>query len=140
MVQKHILLLFIILSCALSSHVFSQREIPLGDEITEDIFEENDEADKDKDDDEIQEVEIYSVFNDFRIPTRENINTSDLRYHGWVTDQGMYTFRCRKGKRIRLTLWYLDKGPEKFLDSEFINITEAIDDCQKDDIEYKKTK
>lgn len=83
-------------------------------------------------------IEIYSIFNDFRIPTRENINTSDLKYDGWVSDPGMYTFRCKEGKRVRLTFWYLDKGPKEVLDSEFINVTTAIGKCQKKDIEYKK--
>lgn len=130
MIKEHFFILFFIL-CFISIDVYSQREVPLEDEVkeTEKTYEKID----------IQkEIEVYSIFNDFRIPIRENINTSDLRYNGWVTDPGMYTFRCRKGKRIRLTFWYLDKGPKEVLDSEFINITPAIDKCQKGDIEYKK--
>ena len=131
MIKKHFFILFCIISCFFSVDVYSQRQVPLEEEEkeTEKTYEEIETQ---------KEVEVYSIFNDFRIPVRENINTSDLRYNGWVTDPGMYTFRCRKGKRIRLTFWYLDRGPKEVLDSEFINITPAIDECQKDDIEYKK--
>ncbi len=80
--------------------------------------------------------EPKSLFTDFRITMRENINESDLRYNGWKTDAGMYTFRCRKRKRIRLTLWYLDKGPEKQIGSTFVNITPAVGKCQKKDLKY----
>lgn len=132
MIQRHFYILFFIVNCFLSISVYSQREIPLEEE-KEEVIDENLEEDITE-----QKIEVYSVFNDFRIPTRENINASDLRYNGWVTDQGMYTFRCRNGERIRLTLWYLDRGKKEVLDSEFINITPAIDDCQRDDIEYKK--
>jgi hypothetical protein len=131
MIRDRFYILFFILCCFISIDVFSQREVPLEEEVeeTEKIY---DEIDVQK------EVEVYSIFNDFRIPVRENINTSDLRYNGWVTDPGMYTFRCRDGKRVRLTFWYLDRGAKEVLDSEFINITPAIDECQKEDIEFKK--
>ena len=135
MIKERFFILFYILCGFVSIDAFSQREVPLEEEVKEtdkDIEKKYQEIDAQK------EVEVYSIFNDFRIPVRENINTSDLRYNGWVTDQGMYTFRCRKGKRIRLTFWYLDRGPKEVLDSEFINITPAIDECQKGDIEYKK--
>ncbi|MGY5354250.1 hypothetical protein [Wenyingzhuangia sp. IMCC45467] len=130
MIKKRFLILLYITCCFVSTTAFSQREVPLEEEtennenLEQEVIEEN--------------VEVYSIFNDFRIPVRENINTSDLRYNGWVTDQGMYTFRCRNGKRIRLTFWYLDRGAKEVLDSEFINITPAIDKCQKGDIEYRK--
>lgn len=83
-----------------------------------------------------EEIANQSVFMDFRIPVRENISESDLRYDGWKTDVDMYTFRCRDGERIRLTLWYLTKGDYRTKGSEFINITSAIDKCSKDDLEY----
>ncbi|ANW95615.1 hypothetical protein AXE80_04685 [Wenyingzhuangia fucanilytica] len=131
MIKERFYILFFFICCVFSLEAFSQREVPLEEEI-------EDTKEKDQETEPQEEVEVYSIFNDFRIPVRENINTSDLRYNGWVTDQGMYTFRCRNGKRIRLTFWYLDRGAKEVLDSEFINITPAIDKCQKDDIEYKK--
>lgn len=85
---------------------------------------------------EIKMEKEYSVFNDFRVPVRENINESDLLYDGWKTDAGRYTFRCKDGKRVRLTLWYLDKGTKETINSEFINVTEEIDKCQRNDPEY----
>ena len=78
----------------------------------------------------------YSVFNDFRVPVRENINESDLLYNGWKTDPGRYTFRCKDKKRVRLTLWYLNKGTKETLNSEFINVTEEQDKCLKTDPEF----
>lgn len=77
-----------------------------------------------------------SIYTDFRIPVRENISESDLRYDGWKTDPAMYTFKCSDGKRIRLTLWYLTEGDERTNGSELVNITAAIGKCQKEDLEY----
>lgn len=133
MTKKQFSILFSLCFFCNSLNVFAQREIPLEEDLNETKREANyQEID-------IQEnVKVYSIFNDFRIPIRENINTSDLKYDGWVTDPGMYTFRCRNGKRIRLTFWYLDKGPKEVLDSEFINVTPTLDKCQKEDVEYTK--
>ncbi|MGY6647279.1 hypothetical protein [Wenyingzhuangia sp. IMCC45574] len=87
--------------------------------------------------DEELEQEPISLFTDFRIPMRENINESDLKYNGWRTDPGSYTFRCRNKKRIRLTLWHLEGGPNKeAIGSEFVNITPAIGKCNKKDLKY----
>ncbi|WP_139062116.1 hypothetical protein [Ochrovirga pacifica] len=91
-----------------------------------------------KTDDKDLEAIQKSIFTDFRIPIRENINESDLRQDGWKTDAGAYTFRCRDRKRIRMTLWYLDSGPKKVIGSEFVNITAAIDKCQKGDLKYRE--
>lgn len=132
MIQKRIFILLFIASCFLSIPVFSQREVPLEEEEKKTIKE------LPKKNVIPQETEVYSIFNDFRIPVKENINASDLRYDGWVTKPGMYTFRCKDGKRVRLTFWYLDKGDIKVIDSEFINVTPAIDKCQKGDIEYNR--
>lgn len=81
--------------------------------------------------------DFYSVFTDFRIPVREEINESDLRYEGWETEEGRYTFRCKDEKRVRLTFWSLKRDDGKFEGSEFINITEAIDsECTEKDMIY----
>lgn len=82
------------------------------------------------------ETTSESIFTDFRIPIRENVNESDLRYDGWKTDPAMYAYRCSDNKRIRMTLWYLTEGDENTRGSEFVNITPAIGECQKDDLEY----
>lgn len=83
---------------------------------------------------------FYSVFTDFRIPVRENINESDLRYEGWKTYSGTYAFRCKNEKRVRLTYWFLDKDGDKDNRSEFINVTPHSFKCLEDDIKFKGSK
>ncbi|NIJ45095.1 hypothetical protein FHR24_001534 [Wenyingzhuangia heitensis] len=101
--------------------VFSQTNTKNETSVTKEVSEDN---------------ERYSVFNDFRVPVRENINESDLLYDGWKTDPGRYAFRCKDGKRVRLTLWYLNKGTKETMNSEFINVTEELDKCLKNDPEF----
>ncbi|MDO6738293.1 hypothetical protein [Wenyingzhuangia sp. 2_MG-2023] len=84
----------------------------------------------------LEEPSKKSIFTDFRIPIRENVVESDLRYDGWKTDPEMYAFRCRDKKRIRLTLWYFNKGDNRTKGSEFVNITPAVGKCQKEDLQY----
>lgn len=86
--------------------------------------------------DEFRTDQPKSLFTDFRIAMRENINESDLRYYGWKTDPGMYAFRCRDRKRIRMTLWYRDDAPDNEVGSTFVNITPDIDKCHKNDLKY----
>ncbi len=76
--------------------------------------------------------DFYSVFTDFRIPAREGINESDLRYEGWKTDEARYAFRCKDGERVRLTFWQLDDDNN----SEFINVTKEADECLESDLAY----
>lgn len=80
--------------------------------------------------------DFYSVFTDFRIPIRENINESDLRYENWRTDPALYTFRCKNEERVRLTYWTLGKNHEKFPGSEFINVTADSEKCLESDIAF----
>ncbi|MDB4297314.1 hypothetical protein N9901_01020 [Flavobacteriaceae bacterium] len=82
--------------------------------------------------------DTYSVFKDFRIPVRDNVNQTDLLNAGWQTEPNHYTFRCRDKKRIRLTYWTLASGTEEVKGSDFVNITSTEDDCLKTDLFYKK--
>jgi|GEM_PF-3750405 len=83
-----------------------------------------------------EDPDFYSVFTDFRIPVRDDINESDLLYEGWVTEEARYAFRCRKKKRVRLTFWQLVEKDGKLEGSEFINVTPENEKCLKSDIEF----
>lgn len=79
-----------------------------------------------------------SVFDNFKIPVRENINESFLLFDGWKTDPNTYTFRCKNEKRVRLTFWYSKlSANEEMEGSEFINVTNTIDDCSESDRMYE---
>jgi len=79
-----------------------------------------------------------SVFDNFRVPVRENINESYLLYAGWKTDPNTYTFRCKNKKRVRLTFWYTDLSAKEDMEgSEFINVTPTIDECNESDRMYE---
>lgn len=80
--------------------------------------------------------DFYSVFTDFRIPVREEVNESDLLDEGWITEEARYAFRCKKEERVRLTFWTLKKEGNKYDGSEFINVTHESDFCNENDIAY----
>ncbi|MGY5351330.1 hypothetical protein ACXGQW_01945 [Wenyingzhuangia sp. IMCC45533] len=80
--------------------------------------------------------DFYSVFTDFRIPVRENVNESDLLDEGWTTEEGRYAFRCKNEERVRLTFWALNVEDSPYEGSEFINVTHESDTCDENDITY----
>jgi len=81
---------------------------------------------------------FYSVFTDFRIPVRANINESYLMFAGWQTDSNAYTYRCKNKKRVRLTFWYSKlSGSPEVKGSEFINVTNTTDKCLEYDLIYE---
>ena len=77
----------------------------------------------------------YSIFDDFRIPKRNNISNTALIADGWETKPYNYAFRCRNKLRIRMTYWERASEDGEII-SDFINISPMPGKCRKEDKKY----